>query len=164
MSLFWGTITIVSCLASLVGVYAACKAKNAAIDAKIAVQNARDGYAKSQDTEELNKICNLAMEIQKKFIKYSTKEKQGIKPSEVEKDTNSLGEFITTLNNESNLIKNEVEPKVNGICKKLKKHLESFRNKDSENINAAKQISSIIDDFVSKIKKIVKENNLAKIK
>jgi len=161
MSLFWGSIAIIGSLASVIGVVVAWLAKKAADDAKKAVENARVKLEKKRDVKGLEAVCESAMSIQEMLRKYFTSQKGGLEDGNVGKDADSLDKFITHLNNEKDLIKNEAELNISKSCQKLKLHLEGFKKGGDESFKAAEQIRSVVDKLVPKIKKVVKKNEFA---
>ena len=162
MNWIWTTVSIVGSIASIFGAIYALRSEKKAKESAELAESAKNQVITQKKTTALVEILFQSKRIQKVFVKYSTAQTQAIlRGSDFNEDAKLLREFISKINENRNLIKENSEIDSDKYYKEINDLLDKYcedktiKNKQKQ----GKLIILKIDDIIYKLKKTVDNRN-----
>ncbi|MGJ8738787.1 hypothetical protein [Zobellia laminariae] len=162
MDWIWTLIGVIGSIASIFGaIYALREAKKARASAELA-ENAKNQVLSKKKTTDLVEILYHSKRIQKVFVKYSTAQTQNsLRGSNFNQDAEQLREFISKINENRTLIKENSEIDSDRYYKELNQLLGDYSSDNSmkNKQEKGKLIILKVDDIIYKLKKTIDSRN-----
>ncbi|MBU2997341.1 hypothetical protein KO500_12915 [Cellulophaga baltica] len=160
--MIWTIISVIGSIASIFGaIYAIKSEKKARASAELA-EDAKNQVLSKKRTTDLVEILHDSKRIQKVFVKYSTAQTQSIlKGSDFNEDARLLRDFISKINENRTLIKENSEVDSDRYYNDISKLLDSYcadntiKNKQEQ----GKLIIIKLDDMIYKLRKSIDSRN-----